>query len=160
MPSELNAAEGGLAGTVVLAAGYGLKWAVDAFLKARRSPEQKAADAAGLDAQSIKNAGALMDGMRTDLDALREEMRLMKIAHREEMDAARRDHAAREAECDRRLDELSGQLRSAQASVISLLRQLRDPTSTLPGGALDGAVIALTDGRAEVVSTKADREIK
>lgn len=156
MPDLSEAAREGGGMALLVASGGLLKWAVDAWLKTRRTPEQKAADAAGLDAQSVKIAGGLMHGMREDLDALRDEMREMKDQHRREMDAARN----REDACERRCDALAGELRQARQEMSSLIRQLRDPSSTAPGGVLEGAVIQLTSGRADVVSTTQARKIK
>ena len=102
-------------------------------------------------------ADLLMDGMRKDFDALREELRTEKRDRAEEVAALKRDHAEREAACDRRLDEMAGQLRAARQEVASLLAQLRDPRATEPGGPLEGAVIELKDGGAAVVSTKQTR---
>ncbi|WP_309628218.1 hypothetical protein [Brevundimonas sp.] len=63
-------------------------------------------------------------------------------------------------ECEARCDQLAGEVRALRQSNDSLIRQLRDPASTQPGGSLDGAVIQLIDGRADIVSTKAERASK
>lgn len=115
-------------GSALILAGIGLlKWFADRWIALRRSPEQKASDAAKLDAQSIENAAALMAGMREDLDALRDAQRDMKEEHRKEMDAARRLHD----ECEARCNALAEDLRRARREMAALIRQLR---SGLTGG--------------------------
>lgn len=112
-PVDMARAGGGMA--LLVAGGGVLKWAADLWLKARRSPEQKASDAAKLDAQSIKNASALMGGMRDDLDALRDEIKSMRQSHRLDMEAAAAREAAaalREAACEQRVDRLAAQIRA------------------------------------------------
>ncbi len=151
MADQLDLARLG-GGGALIAAGLGLlKWCADRWVSTRRTPEQKAADAAALDAQSIKNAGALMDGMRDDLDALREEIRAMRVTHREEMAAA----AKREAACERRVDALAGEVRKLQANNSALNRlveQLKDPAATNLGGPVEGAIFELADGGVTDVS--------
>jgi hypothetical protein len=53
-----------------------------------------------------KAADLLMDGMRADLDALRDEMRQLKEAHATELGAIRQQHA----DCERRVAALQTQL--------------------------------------------------
>lgn len=126
---------------------------VEAFMRGR-TPKKDVMTAVAAAAEQ------LMDGMRQDLDALRRELAAQKAAHSKEIEALRSDHAEREAACDRRLDELAGQLRQSRQEVASLLRQLRDPASTEPGGALEGAVIQLRAGGATVVSNTPGRNSK
>ncbi len=146
-------------GGALIVAGIGLlKWFADQWIKARRTPEQKASDAADLDAKSVQTAGDLMDGMRTDLDALRAEIRAMRRAHRAEMTAALlREKAAaeREAACERRVDALAGEVRKLQASngaLNRLIAQLKDPAATNIGGPIEGAIFELAGGAVTDVS--------
>lgn len=115
----------------------------EVWLSKRRTPEELAAAV-------VAASEAHMTGMRQDFDRLREELSRQKDAHAREIAELKREHAEREAACDRRLDELQGQLRESRQEVASLLRQLRDPAATAPGGPLHGAVIALADGEARV----------
>lgn len=133
----LDLTEGAILTALAAGAGYAGRL-IETIIKGRPS-KKDLLTAAGEMAQG------LMDGMREDLDALRAEVRAIKASH---------------AECEARCEMLSGEVRSLRQSNDSLIRQLRDPSSTAPGGPLEGAVIQLSGGAAEVVSTKAEREGK
>lgn len=85
----------------------------------------------------------LMDGMRQDLDGLRKVVR----DQTDQIDNLRRAHG----ECESRCLELTGQVRGQAQRIDSLLRQLSDPASTGPDGALRGALIEI-DGEAVAVT--------
>jgi septal ring factor EnvC (AmiA/AmiB activator) len=59
-------------------------------------------------------------------------------------------------QCRAEGEALRGELRQQKQTIDSLMRQLRDPASTLPGGSLEGAVIHLSEGGA-TVTKPADR---
>jgi hypothetical protein len=122
----------------------------EVWLNKRRTPEELAAAV-------MLAAEAHMGGMRHDFDALREELRKAKADHAEEIAELKREHAEREAACDARLDELQGQLRDSRQEVQSLVRQLRDPRSTAPGGPLRNAIIELDQGEARVTTPRRSR---
>jgi hypothetical protein len=147
----LNPAEGAGVGTLLVAVGVAGKWAVDVWLKARRTPLQKASDAAALDKQSVATASELMKGMREDLDALRG-----VVAGQAEKIAALDDA---HAECEQRCTALTGEVRNlqhakkAQAREFARLRErLKDPAATNPGGVVEGAIFELAEGGIQDVS--------
>ncbi|MFN3353032.1 MAG: hypothetical protein ACK4Z5_05435 [Brevundimonas sp.] len=131
------------AGGVGAIVGAGFLKLAEVWLSKRRTPEELAA---AVFAASRDH----MNGMRQDFEALREELRLQKETHAREIAELKREAAEEKAACDRRLSEVQGQLRQAQQQIGSLVRQLRDPSATAPGGPLEGAVIELVDGEARV----------
>lgn len=139
--SELGA--GGV-GAVIGAAFLKL---AEVYLNKRRTPEELAAAVLGA-------AQAHMGGMRADFDALRDELRLTKEAHAKEIAELKREAAEEKASCDAKLEAVTGQLREAQQQFDSLVRQLRDPASTRPGGVLHASFIELNQGEARVTTPR------
>lgn len=135
MPDLVEILSGaGLTGTGALLGAAALKF-VEAQLARRRTPEQKLGDAASAASDLIRLA---LDASGTSVQqVLKAQQDLEKRLHQLE-----ESHAACEARCE----DLTGELRQANQKIDSLMRQLRDPRSTGPGGALEGAVFELKGG--------------
>lgn len=136
----------GLAGDAGLVAAGGtvavaLMKVVEGVLARRQTPQQKdqtdtktVAEAVAEAVPALSEAWRQMnDGMRSDFDALR--------AHVDRL-------TAKHDECEARCDRLNGVVREQEQRIDSLLRQLRDPASTAPGGPLRAVVVELSGGDA------------
>lgn len=119
---------------------------VDTVVSKRRTPEQKlgdAADAAGhLIELALEASGSSVKQLMGELRALRAKVDNLERSH---------------AECEARCESLTQDNRQMAQKLDSLLRQLRDPASTQPGGALSGAVIELADGDVTVIPPASQR---
>lgn len=83
-------------------------------------------------------ADLLMDGMREDLNVLRGAL----ATQASEIAALK----AENVECRAEGEQLRQQARGLEQRLDSLLRQLRDPAATQPGGSLSGALIEMSGG--------------
>lgn len=113
---------------------------VETMVGRRRTPEQKlgdAADAAGhLIELALEASGSSVKQLMGELRALRTKVDNLEKSH---------------AECEARCESLTQDNRQMAQKLDSLLRQLKDPASTQPGGALAGAVIEMADGDVTVI---------
>lgn len=106
--------------------GAGLLKLFDTWMSKRRSPEQAAASLIEL---AMKASGSSVEVLLSRLKEAENRLDALTEAH---------------AECEDRCTTLTGRVRQQEQRIDSLLRQLRDPEATQPGGLLAGALIEVT----------------
>lgn len=114
---------------------------IDTLVSKRRTPEQRLADSAGAASELIELAlrasGSSVEQLLSEIGELRGEITALKASH---------------AECEARCEALTQADRQRQQTFESLMRQLKDPAATAPGGSLQGAIIELAHGDARDVA--------
>lgn len=138
MPNTLEALIGvGGAGVGAIALKLAQSWLAE---RAKRpSPSRDAADlvtaAATFQEALNEAAGGVIAGL---------------VANQQRLEAEIEELKRENEQCRTEGEQLRQQSRGLEQRVDSLLRQLRDPASTQPGGSLSGALIEIADGDVKV----------
>jgi regulator of replication initiation timing len=134
MPDRVMEVVTALGGAGVGAGVVGGFWA---WLRGRPAGQAALISAAAqLQAAVTEAAKAQVESLRTEIEGLH--ARIGELERENEQ--CREEGAA-----------LRGELRQQRQTIESLVRQLRDPAATLPGGPLEGALIQLTHDEATVI---------
>ena len=133
--------------------GEGLVGGFWAWLRGRPAGHAALITAAAQLSKAVTEAAeAQVSSLRRDVEELHR--RIGELEHENEQ-------CRREGEALRQEGEaMRGELRNQRQTIESLVRQLRDPAATLPGGLLEGALIRLENDEASVTSRARPRRTR
>lgn len=136
----------GVLGREVVGLWKGRPSAADRKKTESEAAQNAAGAAADLIELAMKASGHSVERLLSQIDDLERTVQELKDSH---------------AECERKAQEQGREIEQLRAArredrqmIDSLLRQLKDPNATLPGGALAGAVIELAGGAAKVTRAR------
>lgn len=115
---------------------------VQIFMESRRGTPSKAKDAADM----VAATAAFQIALNTAAQGIVGDLRATVERLEAEIDNLKHENE----QCRIEGEQLRQQARGLEQRIDSLLRQLKDPASTLPGGSLSGAVIELAEGDVKV----------